>query len=253
VALLSGNLPRNRIFRERRVRLSLETEASTKALESFSFVTPAAQFATAVVSIELTEVNTVSMQSTGATAILPGVIVPVIQPWYFLPVTIEIKGESYMGAFDEERLNITADNDVANLWALRDNVNAIFSGSQGSVKGLRTRLSIGKRLDSNTSHDRTFVGNVNDIRIEESDEKPYVWSYTVSFTGDLSSRFDLERGVAAFRSDAGLTAKVGSSGLDIGPPTPPLAEKPPFVTTRQESAFRAFIRRAHERGALFGD
>jgi hypothetical protein len=176
-------------------------------------------------TIELTEVNTVAMQSTGATAVLPGVIVPVIQPWYFQPITIEVRGESYMGAFDEERLNVTVDNDVAELFRLRDNVNTIFSGSQGSVKGLRTRLSIGKNVGVNNARDREFVGNINDIRVEESDEKPYVWTYTIQFTGDFSFRVDLERGVAAFRSDAGRTAATKTSGLELGPPTGPLATR----------------------------
>jgi hypothetical protein len=257
MALLSGNLPRNQIFRERRVLLTLEgtsltTPGGSATLTAFKpgniITSPKVTLPGGAVidpkfislkrlrssgktlkgiptafKLELTEVKSVSMKSAGSTAIMPGVVVPVIQPWHFQPVVIEIQGESYMGAFDRESLNVTADNDVGNLWKMRDAINSLFANSSASIKNLRTRLAIGVQTSGNQSKDREFVGHINDISIDESDEKPYMWTYSIGFTGDFSFRFDLNRGAVAFRGDAGRAAATGTSGLRVGRPVGPVA------------------------------
>jgi len=194
-SLVSGSssnlqpVPRNQIFRPRQVLIRLEHGNEVLSV------------------VELAEVKTINVSSTGSTAVLPGVIQPVLQPWNFMPVIIELSGESYMGAFAAENLNIVSDNDVSRLWRIRQQIDDLFSSSSASIKNLRTRLTIGKQGGpKDYARTREWVGNLDDIRDSESDDKPYVWTYTIKFTGLTVDTFNMQEGSIRYGNDAVLAA-----------------------------------------------
>lgn len=168
-------------------------------------------------SIDLTEVRSIRPASPGATAVLQGVVSPIFQPWYFGLITFEIRGESHMGAFKNSRLNVAVDNDVEKLWQLRERVNERFALSQESVQGLKVVLTIGDSGPENLSTNQKFWGNIDNIETEENDEKPYIWTYVIRYTGDFYGRFITESGTTGANDDAAVAASADSTSLGTGP------------------------------------
>jgi len=238
-------IQRSPLFRERKVRLELWGPSTGVSINTSpisivakpnmpltSAITPtgrilnptlpeqAAQSMTQVTippfSIDLTEVRSIRPASAGATAVLQGVVSPVIQPWYFQPVTLEIRGESHMGAFKNSRLNVAVDNDVEKLWQLRERVNERFALSQESIQGLKVVLTIGDSGPENLSTNQKFWGNIDNIETEENDEKPFVWTYVIRYTGDFWNRFVTESGAAGASDDVVVAASANSTTLGTG-------------------------------------
>lgn len=170
-----------------------------------------------LISIDLTEVRSIRPSSQGATAVMNGVVGPVIQPWYFGPIVMEIRGESYMGAFKNRALNVAVDNDVEKLWRLREIVNERFALSAETIRGLKVVLTIGDSGPENMATNQKFWGNIDNLETEENDDKPYVWTYGFRFTGDFWTRFVVESGTQGVGQDLAVASGATSTGLGMIP------------------------------------
>src|SRR5437016_2375819 len=73
--------------------------------------------------MELTEVNSISFDSSAPTSVFTGPIRAIIQPWYFGPFVIKVSGKSYIGAYRQEDFNVSVDADIVKLRKLRDLCN----------------------------------------------------------------------------------------------------------------------------------
>lgn len=244
MALRSGiQLPRNTLYRERRINITLTTGTVDSAITVGG--QPARTLANGTkvaaipgkkitilktLSIDLTEVSNITISSAGSTAIAHGVIAPVLQPWYFGPVIVEMTGKSYMGAFANDQLNVTVDNDITQLLTLRQLVNEAFLLSRSTLKDLQARLFIGKQGASNLGTDTEFIGFFDDLRIEENEDNPYIQTYQLKFTGEISYSVMLSRGEEGARFDQkGVqqpqTASVATSKPVAKPPVTLLRTK----------------------------
>jgi hypothetical protein len=207
-------ISRNTLYRERKVLVELFIDAQFVPVSKF----------------ELTEVNSVKVSSAGSTAVMPGVISAVLQPWYFQPVIVEIAGRSNIGAFSDRRLNVGSDYDVGYLIDFRDKINNYFLQARGSVsgsvadpsRGIRVKLSIGDSKNKGqipstgiTQDFLELVGFIDDISFDESVDAPYIMSYSIKFTGEYASRFNSNRGEESAWLDAS-TAVSGSETASIG-------------------------------------
>lgn len=249
MALRSGiQLPRNTLYRERRVKIELTTGTVIPG----STVTLGAKPATILtngikvkatpgkkvkipdtlrkVVIDLTEVATISISSAGSTAVANGVISNILQPWYFGPVVIEMTGKSYMGAFANDSLNVAVDNDITQLLLLRQFVNEAFLLARSTLKDLQARIFIGKPGQSNLGLDTEFIGFVDDLRIDEGEDAPYIQTYQIKFTGEISSAVMLSRGEEGARFDKKSIQQPQTASVATTKPAP----KPPIVVERAD-------------------
>lgn len=168
-------IARNSLYRQRRIKIEAFDHAAQPDFPSF----------------ELTEVNDVSVGSASETAVAPGVMAPIIQPWYFKPFSIEISGKSYIGAFDSSflPLNIATDDDVNQLIKLRTLVNQKFSttGIVNRVELLITYDDPAVGGDNNLHISQTFKAVYNGLAIKEDETKPYLKHYNIKFVAQLTS------------------------------------------------------------------
>jgi hypothetical protein len=170
----------------------------------------------------LTEVSDVEISSSAQTGTYTGAIASVIQPWYFQPVTITINGKSYMGAFDNDAYNIGVDNDVASIIAIREKINNDFARSDLASK-LLVKISITNEPTSNFSNNgavkQEFFGIIDDIRIREGEDRPYIQEYSLKFIGEYANLYSVKKGLEGLRQDfnrASLTSTDSVSEVTTG-------------------------------------
>ena len=240
-----NNLRRNPIFKKRKVELVLTTGImtpgtgivkSTKSETPLVKKTDFASVPTGQMKIEtftkditttmqvippqyekltctLTEVSSLDISSTASTGMYTGAVATVIQPWYFQPVTVIINGRSYMGAFDNDSYNIGVDNDVAQIIKMRKMINDDFLRSDLADK-LNVKLTITSEPSNTGSVNKAtiqqFFGIMDEIRIGESEDNPYVQEYTVKFVGEYSDSYALKQGFKGLRSDVSLSGSAST-------------------------------------------
>jgi hypothetical protein len=186
---------RNPLYRQRKVRL-----------EVFSAQLNKKEYPNGFIPVDLTEVNSISKNSSGATGIGMGAISTVLQPWYFGPFVIEIKGSTYVGAYSQSRLNIGVDKDVAKLIRLRTLINQEFK--LGNVNRLKTVLYANDPSDSsNLNVSQEYQGFLDDLNIDEDDQISYVIKYGIKFTGQLRGAIDISTGTNKQREDQRVVNK----------------------------------------------
>lgn len=147
--------------------------------------------------VELTEVASVRFNTIGGVSVAMGAIAPVLQPWYFQPITIEITGKSYMGAFKNTSLSISVDDDVKRLMEMRTFVNMAFNSAFSTISGLQTLLTIGEPEKGDIGTNQKFTGFISELQIEEDEENPYMQKYIIKYIGDLADLVNLRKGAEA--------------------------------------------------------
>lgn len=197
------SINRNSMYRERPVRLTIKGSALQSVSESLT----------------LREVTSLRESTIGGVAMVRGVISAIIQPWYFQPIVVDIMGKSYMGAFAEtltSNPNVSTDNDVTTLIRFRDMVNQTFIRTSSTIKDLEMRLDYGTggRAGLNASN-QTLVGFIDEMTIEETEDAPYIQSYTIKFTGELEVAKDTKQGAIDALADVQTTegAQTPSIGM----------------------------------------
>lgn len=215
--LISGlQIPRNTLYRQRRVLIELKTGVivpgvTTKLKQTGGTVSSVPIQETA--KFELTEVATVSIGSAGSTALANGVIASVMQPWYFQPFVIEITGRSYMGAFDQNNLNIASDNDILQVIRMRNLVNEAFFTAQASIRNLQATIFIGDPKKNSTGTDQMFIGFFDDVSVEENQDNPYIQTYRLRFTAELAFLANQSRGEEGAKTDQQVAATISTSSV----------------------------------------
>ncbi len=208
-------IARNPIYRPRRVQIKLFTKPVTIPLSR----QPDLVF-------DLTEVNMIEFDSVSSTAVGNGAVISVLQPWYFQPITINITGRSYIGAFDQgpvgiEGTDIASDRDIEKIIELRQIVNGKFFNSFASVKDLFFQLTYDDPNDTeNISASQVFIGFFNQIRYSENDKDPYVKGYTLRFIGEDEKLLSLLNGTNKSKedikqSDLERTSKIDKTSREV--------------------------------------
>jgi len=182
---------RSTLFRRRRVIFALQE------LQNGSFATTQ--------SVELSEITNVKERAVGGTGVAKGSIAAVLQAWYISPITIEITGKSYMGTFSDSKFNeISVDNDIESLLRIRDRINNIFLQTN-EVKDFRILLLYGLSQNGDSVADRgvsqALVGFFDEISTDEADDRPYIKTYTIRFTGELLPDVSVFNGAVKQRAD----------------------------------------------------
>ncbi len=269
MSLISGiPLPRNTLFRPRSITIVLDTGVPLPIIKTKirignknlikRAIARAAPFATSrgiqfpkeesegqaiqskasteIFFLKLTEVTTVRIVTTGGTAVAMGVVAPILQPWYFQPVQVEITGQSYMGAFSSQSLNVTVDDDIERLLNIRNRVNKLFLEATTSIQNLKTILTIGEPERGSIGTNQKFIGFINEINIEESQDVPYTQRYIIKFIGEFSNLFNLRRGADAINVERKEQKATGAAPIkDVRPaPAPSVFEGFPGVRVNSE-------------------
>lgn len=200
-------IPRNPIYRPRRVQIKLFTKPVSLSRQ------PDLVF-------DLTEVNMIEFDSVSTTAVGNGAVISVLQPWYFQPITINITGRSYIGAFDQgpvgiEGTDIASDRDIEKIIELRQIVNEKFFNSFASVKDLRFQLTYDDPNDTeNISASQVFIGFFNQIRYGENDKDPYIKGYTLRFIGEDEKLLSLLNGTNKSKEDIKQSDEERTNRID---------------------------------------
>lgn len=233
--LISGlDVPRNRLYRERRVLIELQTGLVLPGITTTLRITGGKVSTVPVrekVKFELTEVSTVMISSSGATALSNGVVASVMQPWYFQPFIIEITGRSYMGAFAQRNLNVGADDDVRLISRMRELINQSFFMARTSVRNLKATITIGDPKKNSGGTDQQFVGFFDDVSVEESQDNPYIQVYRLRFTAELAFLANQNRGSEGSQVDRAVAPTIKTSSVSTTkapkPPPPTRVDVPP--------------------------
>jgi hypothetical protein len=200
-------IPRNPLYRKREVRIKLQTPLVV-ALQNGANVLQALE-------LVLTEVTSISQNTDAPTATLLGPIAATIQPWYFGPMILEISGKSYMGAYDNDQLNIAADNDVSKLLTLRSYVNQSFAMAQGSITNLLATLILGDPKRQVLGVDQTLTGFLDGLSIDENQDEQYMQGYRFKFTGEPASKALLDSGDQRATADQKNAHDLTTSGVSV--------------------------------------
>lgn len=121
-------------------------------------------------------------------AVEQGLFTSYIQPWFVKPVTIEIKGESYLGTYP---VISRADKDVENvLTKLLKSLND-FSDRVGSP-GNKDRVLLEVR--SNPRNARRFFGYLRHFSFGENVNTPFILNYGISFVGRSVDNMEVVNG-----------------------------------------------------------
>ena len=172
----------------------------------------------------LAEVTSFKAQSSAQTGTYTGALATVIQPWYFQPVTVNIEGISYMGAFDNENYNIGSDDDVTKLISLRNMINEDFNRSSIASQ-LKVKISISDDKQVPGQKNQSFVGIIDDISIDESDDNPYMQRYSIKFLGEYEYMYSMQEGLKGLRKDDAARASITTSGtIESSPKTFPYTQ-----------------------------
>lgn len=208
------DIPRNPLYRRRLVGIRLRTTSPAKVARGNILV--GTNFVGTFSPILLNEVTSVRISSAGSTAILSGTIAPVIQPWYFQPIIIEITGKSYMGAYANESYNLSRDYDVSALMGLRKFVNDQFLNANTSVHNMIFELLIGNPSGATLAGvDQMYVGFFDEISIDESQDAPFVQTYALKFTGQSMMSFETGDGTQKANQDKSLTKATTTASVGI--------------------------------------
>jgi len=201
---------RNPSYRRRRVQIELRTQTPPNQ--------PSPSGSEQLPPFDLTEVTSVSIDTMGSVIVLPGAVAAVLQSWYFRPMTIDISGKSYIGAFSNfgglSNPNIANDNDVEKLLKLRGLVNSLFV-----TPGLQTNnFGVILRYDdpddrNNINVSQEYLGFIDDITVDESDSEPFMKTYSVKFIGELKQSFDIQSGKKNSQKDKNTTTKQKMSNI----------------------------------------
>lgn len=110
-------------------------------------------------------------------AVEPGLFTSYIQPWFVKPVSISIKGESYLGTYV---LISRADKDVESaLDKLTTSLND-FSDRVGSA-GDKSRVLL--EIKNNPRGARRFLGYIKHLSFGENVQTPFILNYEIGFIG----------------------------------------------------------------------
>jgi len=166
-------------------------------------------------SVDLTEVSSIKEQVSGGVGQSKGVITAVLQMWYLSPVTITITGRSYMGAFNNDN-TVGIDSDADSLLTFRDAINSYFYQT-GTASNMRFKLIYGA-VSNLTSANRpaslqSFVGFIDDISIDESEDRPYMRDYSVRFIGEDETRTSVIEGARQCATDLSSHKAVKAEGV----------------------------------------
>jgi len=118
-----------------------------------------------------------------------------LQPFYTKAVGISLQGDSYMGAFSAQFLNLSADTVRDDMLTMIKRLDQI-QGDPNRIVG----LIIG---------DEEFRGYLSSFIYKEDKSKPFIWEYSIEFIGRDISESTFLAGLAA----AGLD--LASLGLQV--------------------------------------
>jgi len=203
MAQTSADKGRNKLYRARPVNITVRGFITASSGTPTTSPTP--------FSLSLTEVTSIRESTNASVAVARGVVASIIQPWYFQPIQVDITGKSYMGALDRNSLNVNVDSDVDKLLALRDHINTSFTQT-GTIKDLIGTVEYGKANPlPNRGVNQLLTGQFDEITIEESDNEPYIQTYTIKFIGDLSGQTSVDQGAKAGSIDKQTTVKQSAT------------------------------------------
>ncbi len=110
-------------------------------------------------------------------AVVPGLFTSFIQPWFFKPVGVSVRGESYLGTYP---VLSKGDKDVERIIAKMNKSLADFTDRIGPA-GTGERVLI--EIRNNPVNSRRFFGYINHFHYEETTAMPYIFPYDFSFVG----------------------------------------------------------------------
>jgi hypothetical protein len=104
-----------------------------------------------------------------------GIYKTTLQPWYYKPVTINIKGEMYLGAFQgSDDLHSKGESTVRNMSSQINAFNQLFKS--GEFERQKVYLTIDQEPYN-------FNGYITSFDYTESVSKPFVLDYSIKFYG----------------------------------------------------------------------
>ncbi len=110
-------------------------------------------------------------------AIEQGLFTSFMQPWSMNVASVNIKGESYLGAFP---LLSNADSDVADILSRFNSTLRDFSGRLGTP-GTGRRIML--EIRGNPAGSRRFMGFIRRLHFGESVSASYMLPYEIDFVG----------------------------------------------------------------------
>jgi len=110
-------------------------------------------------------------------AVEDGLFTSYIQPWFVKPVSISIRGESYLGTYT---LISRADKDVESaLKKMLESLND-FSARVGHP-GTKSRVLL--EIRNNPRNARRFLGYIRRLNFGENVSTPFILNYEIGFVG----------------------------------------------------------------------
>jgi hypothetical protein len=123
--------------------------------------------------IELIGTNRIRITYESGIAVESGLVVAFIQPWYIKPVSIEISGHSYLGAFQYISKDDKQIEDIYNL----------YLNSLKEIEFTKEKRVFGIEIANNPSGTDRFIGYITKFFFTESIENPYLLNYELNFVG----------------------------------------------------------------------
>jgi len=195
---------RNEFFRQRTIKITLR-EKLTNIVGPF----------------ELREIASVDSTTTGSSAIGMGPLRAMMQAWYFQPVTLNVSGRSYFGAFNRSfvgpDMNVAIDRDIEMLKTIRAEINTRFENSFLPIKDLYFEMIYGDPSDHADSMISSikdeYIGLLDDININEGETEPFIKTYRFRFVGVPKGRYQLKKGVGKFQLDTKMLDLTKTAGV----------------------------------------
>jgi hypothetical protein len=156
-------------------------------------------------TLDLIGPTSIDIQYSAGVAAEPGLVTSFIQPWFIKPITVTIKGNSYIGAYTGLA---RADRDAKGILDKFRKSQNDFS-DLGGAPGTTARILL--ELTGMPKGMSRFLGYFTDFSINESVDKVYLLNYSISLVGRNMDDAKVRAGKA--NASAAEAAQGNSNGI----------------------------------------
>jgi len=196
---------RNELFRPREVKLTLKQGNPDNSQAATVIKDTDGQ----PLSVNLREVASIESTTTGASAMGMGPVKAIMQSWYYQPISLNIAGRSYFGAFNRSwagpDMNVAIDKDIEALKKIRAKVNALFCNSFEPLQNIFFELYYGDPTDPAdsliSSFNDEYIGLADEFNISEGETEPFIKTYRFHFVGEPKGVKKLQGGADGAKQD----------------------------------------------------